>query len=75
MRRSTCGRDDQTTENRRLVLARVAGHRGWLIVQTYEDHGISGAKGRDQRPAFDAMASACIAINRESILQRRWAEP
>ena len=43
-------RDDQTTENQRLVLARVAGHRGWLIVQTYEDQGISGAKGRDQRP-------------------------
>src|SRR6202040_1894723 len=46
-------RDDQTTENQRLVLARVAGHRGWLTVQTYEDQGISGAKGRDQRPAFD----------------------
>ncbi len=24
-------RDDQTTENQRLVLARVAEHRGWLI--------------------------------------------
>jgi DNA invertase Pin-like site-specific DNA recombinase len=46
-------RDDQTTENQRLVLERVAGHRGWLIVQSYEDQGISGAKGRDQRPAFD----------------------
>ena len=23
--------------------------------QTYQDHGISGAKGREQRPAFDAM--------------------
>ena len=44
-------RDDQTTENQRLVLARVAEHRGWTIVQTYEDQGISGAKGRDQRPA------------------------
>ena len=37
-------RDDQTTENQRLVLAKVAEHRGWLIVQTYEDQGISGAK-------------------------------
>ena len=33
-------RDDQTTENQRLVLARVAEHRGWTIVQTYEDQGI-----------------------------------
>jgi DNA invertase Pin-like site-specific DNA recombinase len=49
------GRDDQTTENQRLVLARVAKHRGWLIVQTYEDQSISGTKGGDQRPAFDQM--------------------
>jgi DNA invertase Pin-like site-specific DNA recombinase len=48
-------RDDQTTENQRLVLARVAEHRGWVITEIYEDQGISGAKGRDQRPAFDQM--------------------
>ena len=30
-------RDDQTTGNQRLVLARVAERRGWVIVQTYED--------------------------------------
>ena len=43
-------RDDQTTENQRLVLAKVAEHRGWPIVQTYEDQGISGAKGRISGP-------------------------
>ena len=53
-------RDDQTTENQRLVLAKVADHRGWLIVQTYEDQGISGAKGRDQRPAFDTMLKDAV---------------
>src|ERR1700675_4942264 len=53
-------RDDQTTENQRLVLARVAGHRAWLIAQSYEDQGISGAKGRDQRPAFDAMLKDAV---------------
>jgi hypothetical protein len=53
-------RDDQTTENQRLVLARLAEHRGWQIVQTYEDQGISGAKGRDQRPAFDAMLKDAV---------------
>jgi DNA invertase Pin-like site-specific DNA recombinase len=47
--------DRQTTENQRMVLAKVAEHRGWEIVQVYEDIGISGAKGRDQRPAFDQM--------------------
>src|SRR6478736_47798 len=53
-------RDDQTTENQRLVLVRVAEHRGWLIVQIYEDQGISGAKGRDQRPAFDTMLKDAV---------------
>jgi DNA invertase Pin-like site-specific DNA recombinase len=52
-------RDDQTTENQRLVLERVAKHRSWEIVQTYEDAGI-GAKGRDQRPAFDAMLKDAV---------------
>lgn len=47
--------DGQTTENQRLLLAEVAERRGWAIVKTYEDHGISGAKGREKRPAFDSM--------------------
>lgn len=47
--------DNQTTENQRRVLEQVAERREWQIVQTYEDAGISGAKGRDKRPGFDAM--------------------
>ena len=53
-------RDDQTTDNQRLVLERVAQHRAWVIVQTYEDAGISGAKGRDQRPAFDQLLKDAV---------------
>jgi DNA invertase Pin-like site-specific DNA recombinase len=52
--------DGQTTENQRLALAKVAGHRGWEIVQTYEDAGISGTKGRDKRPAFDQMLKGAV---------------
>ena len=52
--------DGQTTENQRMALAKVAGHRGWEIVQTYEDTGISGAKGRDQRPAFNQMLKDAV---------------
>jgi DNA invertase Pin-like site-specific DNA recombinase len=52
--------DGQTTENQRMALAKVAGHRGWEIVQTYEDAGISGAKGRDQRPAFNQMLKDAV---------------
>jgi DNA invertase Pin-like site-specific DNA recombinase len=52
--------DGQTTENQRMALVRVAGHRGWEIVQTYEDVGISGAKARDQRPAFNQMLKDAV---------------
>src|SRR5665213_1882193 len=52
--------DRQTTENQRRVLAKVAEHRGWEIAQTYEDFGISGAKGRDKRPAFDHMLKDAV---------------
>jgi DNA invertase Pin-like site-specific DNA recombinase len=47
--------DEQTTDNQRLALEAVAARRGWQVVKVYEDAGISGAKGRDKRPAFDAM--------------------
>lgn len=46
---------EQTTENQRRELEAVARHRGWEIVHVYEDAGISGAKGREKRPAFDRM--------------------
>jgi DNA invertase Pin-like site-specific DNA recombinase len=47
--------DGQTTDNQRLALEAVAVHRGWTVVATYEDAGISGAKGRDKRPGLDAL--------------------
>jgi DNA invertase Pin-like site-specific DNA recombinase len=36
-------------------LKAVARHSGWDIVAVYEDAGISGAKRRDQRPAYDQL--------------------
>lgn len=43
----------QTVENQDAALRGVAAARGWTIVETYRDEGISGAKGRDRRPGFD----------------------
>jgi hypothetical protein len=51
----------QDTENQRRELEVVADRSGWKIVKVYEDAGISGAKGRDQRPALDAMMKAVNA--------------
>ena len=46
---------DQTTKNQELELRAVADRMGAEIVKVYKDHGISGAKGRDKRPAFNAL--------------------
>lgn len=47
--------DQQTVENQRLELQAVADRLGWTIIEELADEGISGAKGRDQRPAFDRL--------------------
>lgn len=47
--------DGQTTENQRIALETVAQNAGWDIVAVYDDNGVSGAKGRDQRKQFDAL--------------------
>ena len=49
--------DRQTVENQRQALEQVARHRGWEIIATYSDKGISGSKGRKDRPEFDRMLS------------------
>lgn len=45
----------QTTENQLLELRKAAERLGWEVVQEFVDEGISGAKGRDKRPALDSM--------------------
>lgn len=47
--------DGQTTENQRRELAHVVERAGWTLAEVYEDAGVSGAKGRDKRQAFDRL--------------------
>jgi DNA invertase Pin-like site-specific DNA recombinase len=47
--------DGQTVENQTRELGQIAQRRGWQVVQTYSDVGISGSKGRDKRPGLDRM--------------------
>src|SRR5258708_35743548 len=47
--------DKQTVENQELQLRQVAERRGWEVVEVYDDAGISGAKGRADRPGLDRM--------------------
>jgi DNA invertase Pin-like site-specific DNA recombinase len=63
--------DSQTTENQRRELLAVAERNGWEIVAEFTDHGISGAKGREQRPGYDALMKA--VARREIDMVATWA--
>ncbi|WP_332741274.1 recombinase family protein [Hydrogenophaga sp.] len=47
--------DRQSTENQLCELREVAERQGWVVVAEFVDHGISGSKGRADRPKLDAM--------------------
>jgi DNA invertase Pin-like site-specific DNA recombinase len=46
---------EQTTANQERELREVASRMGCEVVKVYRDYGISGAKGRDERPQFDRL--------------------
>jgi DNA invertase Pin-like site-specific DNA recombinase len=46
---------ERTTANQDRELRKVDSRMGCEIVHVYKDHGISCAKGREKRPAFDRM--------------------
>ncbi len=48
-------RNGQTTENQLRELKEVSKRHGWDVVAVYTDDGVSGAKGRDQRPGLDDL--------------------
>ena len=63
--------DGQTTENQLLELRAVAERGGWTVVAEYVDNGVSGAKGRNQRPQFDALLKA--GVRREFDIVMAWS--
>jgi DNA invertase Pin-like site-specific DNA recombinase len=63
--------DGQTTENQRRELRAAVERNGWTIVVEYIDHGISGAKGRKERPQFDALLNA--VTRREFDMVAAWS--
>lgn len=52
--------DGQTVENQLQELQAIAEKHGWQVVQIFKDEGISGSKGRDKRPALDALCKGII---------------
>jgi DNA invertase Pin-like site-specific DNA recombinase len=63
--------DNQVTENQLRDLRAVAERHGWQVVAEYVDNGISGAKGRDARPAFDRLLKS--AMRREFNMIMSWS--
>ena len=63
--------DDQTTANQLEELKRWAKNAGHSVVKVYEDAGISGSKGRDKRPGFDALLND--AVRREFDIVAVWS--
>jgi DNA invertase Pin-like site-specific DNA recombinase len=61
---------EQTTENQRIDLERVALRSGWSTVAIYEDT-VSGAKGRAERPQYDRMLKD--ATRREFDIVAAWS--
>ena len=64
-------KNGQTPQNQILRLREVADKAGWEIVEEFVDRGISGAKGRDKRPAFDRLCKA--ATRREIDVVMAWS--
>lgn len=63
--------DGQTADNQLTELRAVANRNGWTIVKEFVDHGVSGAKGRDKRPSFDALCKA--AVRKEFDIVMAWS--
>ena len=63
--------DGQSVNAQLADLREVAERRGWEIVNEYTDKGISGSKGRDKRPALDALLKA--ATRREFDMVAAWS--
>lgn len=63
--------DRQNTHNQEAALREVAARAGWEVVEVYVDQGISGAKGRAARPAFDRLCAD--AVRRKFDLVAAWS--
>ena len=59
---------NQTVENQLRDLLAVAERQGWEVVATFTDEGISGVKGRDRRPGYDALLKGVARKDFEQIM-------
>ena len=63
--------DEQTAKNQLRELRAVTERHGCTIAEEFVDHGLSGAKGRDQRPALEKTLKA--AVRKEFDVLAAWS--
>lgn len=59
---------EQTIENQRIELERVAAAKGWKIVGVFKDEGISGSFGRGVRSQYDAMLKSGVRAQHDVVM-------
>ena len=59
---------DQTIENQRIELERVASAKGWKIVSVFKDEGVSGSFGRGVRSQYDAMLKSGVRAQHDVVM-------
>ena len=61
-------KNEQTIDNQRLELERVAAARGWKIVSVFKDEGVSGAFGRGVRSQYDSMLKKGVQAQHDVVM-------
>ena len=59
---------EQTIENQRIELERVAIAKGWKVIATFKDEGVSGAFGREVRAQYDLMLKQGVQAKFDVVL-------
>lgn len=61
-------KNEQTIENQRIELERVAAAKGWKVIATFKDEGVSGAFGREVRVQYDSMLKQGVQAKFDVVL-------
>jgi DNA invertase Pin-like site-specific DNA recombinase len=59
---------DQTIDNQRIELEKVAAAKGWKIVSVFKDEGISGSFGQGVRSQYDAMLKSGVRAQHDVVM-------
>lgn len=61
-------KNEQNIENQRIELERVAAAKGWRVIATFKDEGVSGTFGREVRAQYDSMLKQGVQAKFDVVL-------